>query len=106
MGTAVLVIVTISTTITVARVLSLFVWAARKDGEFDRSAQKRTGINAGSRRGAATPHRRAPPAALLRVERFGYPSDRLPNPGLGFYISVRVPLKPLPGMSADQSRVR
>ena len=44
MGTAVLVIVSISTGITVVFVLFLFVWAARKDGEFDRSVQKRTGI--------------------------------------------------------------
>lgn len=44
MGTAVLVIVSISTAITVVIVLSLFVWAARKDGEFDRAVQKRAGV--------------------------------------------------------------
>ena len=32
------------TALTVAFVLGLFVWAARKDAEYDRSVQKRLGI--------------------------------------------------------------
>jgi heme/copper-type cytochrome/quinol oxidase subunit 2 len=44
MSTAVLVIASVSTVVTVAVVLALFVWAARKDGEYDRSVQKRLGI--------------------------------------------------------------
>jgi heme/copper-type cytochrome/quinol oxidase subunit 2 len=44
MSTAVLVIASVSTVVTVAFVLALFVWAARKDGEYDRSVQKRLGI--------------------------------------------------------------
>jgi hypothetical protein len=44
MSTAVVVIASISTAFTVAFVLGLFVWAARKDGEYDRSVQKRLGI--------------------------------------------------------------
>jgi heme/copper-type cytochrome/quinol oxidase subunit 2 len=44
MSTAVLVIAGISTVLTVAFMLVLFVWAARKDGEYDRSVQKRLGI--------------------------------------------------------------
>jgi anaerobic C4-dicarboxylate transporter len=44
MSTALLVIASISTTLTVVIVLALFVWAARKDGEYDRSVQKRLGI--------------------------------------------------------------
>ena len=43
MSTALLVIASISTTLTVVIVLALFVWAARKDGEYDRSVQKRLG---------------------------------------------------------------
>ena len=44
MGTAALVIASISTFITVVVVLALFVWAARKDGEYDRAVQRRLGI--------------------------------------------------------------
>jgi hypothetical protein len=44
MSTAALVIASISTAVTVAFVLGLFVWAARKDGEYDRSVQRRRGI--------------------------------------------------------------
>jgi anaerobic C4-dicarboxylate transporter len=44
-STALLVIASISTTLTVVFVLALFVWAARKDGEYDRSVQKRLGIH-------------------------------------------------------------
>jgi hypothetical protein len=43
-GTAVFVIATVSTIVTTAAVLWLFVWAARKDGEYDRSVQSRLGI--------------------------------------------------------------
>jgi hypothetical protein len=45
MSTALLVIASISTALTVVIVLALFVWAARKDGEYDRSVQKRLGIH-------------------------------------------------------------
>ncbi len=44
MGTAALIIASISTFITVVVVLALFVWAARKDGEYDRAVQRRLGI--------------------------------------------------------------
>jgi hypothetical protein len=43
-GTAVGVIAIVSTAVTTLLVLWLFVWAARKDGEYDRSVQKRLGI--------------------------------------------------------------
>jgi len=38
------VIATISALVTAAIVIGLFVWAARKDGEFDRDMQRRLGI--------------------------------------------------------------
>jgi hypothetical protein len=44
MNTAVLVVASVTTALTVVGVLALFVWAARKDGEYDRSVQKRLGI--------------------------------------------------------------
>jgi hypothetical protein len=44
MSTAVLVIASISAALTVVIVLGLLVWAARKDGEYDRAVQKRLGI--------------------------------------------------------------
>ena len=44
MDTAVVVIVSVVTGLTVVLVLGLFVWAARKDGEYDRSVQRRLGI--------------------------------------------------------------
>ena len=44
MNTAVIVLVSVVTALTVVFVLGLFVWAARKDGEYDRSVQKRLGI--------------------------------------------------------------
>jgi hypothetical protein len=43
-GTAALVIASISTFLTTVAVLALFVWAARKDGEYDRAVQRRLGI--------------------------------------------------------------
>lgn len=43
MGTAALVIASISAFLSTVVVLGLFVWAARKDGEFDRSVQRRLG---------------------------------------------------------------
>jgi hypothetical protein len=43
MGTAVVIIASISALATTVLVLALFVWAARKDGEYDRSVQKRLG---------------------------------------------------------------
>ncbi len=43
-GSAALIIATISTFVTVVVVLGLFVWAARKDGEYDRAVQRRLGI--------------------------------------------------------------
>lgn len=44
MDTAVVVIVSVVTGLTIVLVLGLFVWAARKDGEYDRSVQRRLGI--------------------------------------------------------------
>jgi uncharacterized membrane protein (DUF485 family) len=44
MSTAAAVIAAVSTIVTAAIVLALFVWAARKDGEYDRSVQARRGI--------------------------------------------------------------
>jgi hypothetical protein len=44
MSTAVLVIASISAVATAVIVLWLLVWAARKDGEYDRAVQKRLGI--------------------------------------------------------------
>ena len=44
MSTAALVIASIGAVISVAVVLAMFVWAARKDGEYDRSVQRRLGI--------------------------------------------------------------
>jgi hypothetical protein len=44
MSTAALVIASIGAAVSVIVVLALFVWAARKDGEYDRSVQKRLGI--------------------------------------------------------------
>ena len=38
------VIATLSALVTVAFVLGLFFWAARKDGEYDRATQRRLGI--------------------------------------------------------------
>jgi heme/copper-type cytochrome/quinol oxidase subunit 2 len=49
-GTAALIIASISTFITVVVVLALFVWAARKDGEYDRSVQRRLGSRRRTRR--------------------------------------------------------
>ena len=44
MSTAVLVIASVSAVATAVVVLWLLVWAARKDGEYDRAVQKRLGI--------------------------------------------------------------
>ena len=41
---AVFAIAMASALVTAALVLGLFVWAARKDGEYDRQMQKRLGI--------------------------------------------------------------
>lgn len=41
---AVFIIAMVSALLTSALVLGLFVWAARKDGEFDKQIQKRLGI--------------------------------------------------------------
>jgi hypothetical protein len=41
---AALVISSIGAVISVVVVLALFVWAARKDGEYDKSVQRRLGI--------------------------------------------------------------
>lgn len=43
-GTAVLIIASVSTALTAVVVLGLLVWAARKDGEYDRAVQSRLGI--------------------------------------------------------------
>jgi uncharacterized membrane protein len=44
MTLAVEIIVAVVTLLTVALVLGLFVWAAKKDGEEDEALQKRLGI--------------------------------------------------------------
>jgi hypothetical protein len=44
MSTAALVIASIGSAVSIVVVLAMFVWAARKDGEYDRSVQKRLGI--------------------------------------------------------------
>ena len=44
MDTAVLVIASVSTFLSAALVIGLFIWAARKDGEDDRAVQARLGI--------------------------------------------------------------
>lgn len=44
MSDAALVISSIGALVSVVVVLALFVWAARKDGEYDRSVQQRLGI--------------------------------------------------------------
>ncbi len=41
---AALVIASVGTAVTVIAVLWLFVWAARKDGEYDKAVQRRLGI--------------------------------------------------------------
>jgi len=41
---AVFIIAMASALLTAALVLGLFVWAARKDGEYDRQMQRRLGI--------------------------------------------------------------
>jgi hypothetical protein len=43
-STAALVIASIGSAVSIVVVLAMFVWAARKDGEYDRSVQKRLGI--------------------------------------------------------------
>jgi hypothetical protein len=43
-GTAIVVIASVVSGVTAAGVFALFVWAARKDGEYDRSVQRRLGI--------------------------------------------------------------
>jgi uncharacterized membrane protein (DUF485 family) len=50
-STAALVIASVSAFVTAAVVLALFVWAARKDGEFDRAEQRRLGITRKTRLG-------------------------------------------------------
>jgi hypothetical protein len=44
MTTAVFIIATVLTVLTAVVVLGLLVWAARKDGEYDRAVQARLGI--------------------------------------------------------------
>ena len=43
-GVALVVIASIFAFVSIVVVLALFVWAARKDGEYDRSVQRRLGI--------------------------------------------------------------
>jgi hypothetical protein len=38
------ILATLSAVVTAAFVLGLFIWAARKDGEYDRATQRRLGI--------------------------------------------------------------
>jgi hypothetical protein len=51
MGTAVLVVATVSSVVTAAVVIGLFVWAARKDGEHDRAIQAKLGTRRRTRLG-------------------------------------------------------
>ncbi|HVV58825.1 MAG TPA: hypothetical protein VHC45_10710 [Gaiellaceae bacterium] len=44
MSIAALVIASVSAAVSAVGVIWLFVWAARKDGEYDQEAQRRTGI--------------------------------------------------------------
>jgi nitrogen fixation-related uncharacterized protein len=44
MSTAVFIIASISAFLTAVGVLGLLVWAARKDGQYDRAVQSRLGI--------------------------------------------------------------
>jgi succinate dehydrogenase hydrophobic anchor subunit len=44
MGSAAFIIATVSAVLTAVLVLGLFVWAARKDGEYDQQVQRRLGI--------------------------------------------------------------
>jgi hypothetical protein len=48
---AVLIIASVFAFLTAVVVLGLFVWAARKDGEFDRAEQRRLGIHRKTRLG-------------------------------------------------------
>jgi hypothetical protein len=51
-GTAVVIVVaTVVAVGTAVFVFALFVWAARKDGEYDRSVQRRLGIRRKTRLG-------------------------------------------------------
>ena len=49
--TAVVVLATVVSVVTALVVLALFVWAARKDGEYDRGVQRRLGIRRKTRLG-------------------------------------------------------
>jgi hypothetical protein len=49
--TAAAVVIGLFVLITAALVLGLFVWAARKDGQYDRAVQKRLGIRRRTRLG-------------------------------------------------------
>ena len=51
MDTAAFILATASAVITAVVVIGLFVWAARKDGEYDRSVQARLGIRRKTRLG-------------------------------------------------------
>jgi hypothetical protein len=49
--TTALVLVTAISFVSIVVVLGLFVWAARKDGEYDRAVQRRLGIRRRTRLG-------------------------------------------------------
>ena len=49
--TAVVVIASVVTVVTAVFVFALFVWAARKDGEYDQAVQRRLGIRRKTRLG-------------------------------------------------------
>jgi hypothetical protein len=49
--TAALIVVSATAFVSVVVVLGLFVWAARKDGEYDRAVQRRLGIRRRTRLG-------------------------------------------------------
>jgi hypothetical protein len=51
MDIAAAVVIGLVVLLTAALVLGLFVWAARKDGQYDRAVQKRLGIRRRTRLG-------------------------------------------------------
>jgi hypothetical protein len=50
-GTLVAIVVTVALAVNVAIVAAMFIWGAKKDGEYDRSVQRRLGIRRRTRLG-------------------------------------------------------
>ena len=50
-GTLIAIVVTLALAVNVAVVLAMFLWAAKKDGEYDRAIQRRLGIRRRTRLG-------------------------------------------------------